>query len=67
MESVEANLRQARQVVETARQAAQDAVAGGELNVRRHPLQAAGAAAVVGIVVGGLLGFGAGWCARACR
>ena len=66
-EAIEENLRQAREVVETARQAAQHAVAGAELNVRRHPVQAAGAAAVVGFVIGGLLGLGAGWCARGRR
>jgi ElaB/YqjD/DUF883 family membrane-anchored ribosome-binding protein len=63
MESVEENLRQARRAVNTARHAAEDAVAEAELNIRRHPLQVVGAAAVVG----GLFGFGAGWFARTRR
>jgi ElaB/YqjD/DUF883 family membrane-anchored ribosome-binding protein len=67
MESVEENLRQARQVVDTARHVAGDAVNESELNIRRHPLQAVGAAVAVGVVIGGLFGFGAGWFARTRR
>jgi ElaB/YqjD/DUF883 family membrane-anchored ribosome-binding protein len=67
MESVGENLRQARRVVNTTRHAAEDAITEAELNVRRHPLQAVGGAVVVGAVVGGLLGFGAGWFARTRR
>jgi len=64
MESVEENLRQARQVIERARHAAQHAVADAELNVRRNPFFAVGAGAIAGVVVGGLLGFGVGWFTR---
>jgi ElaB/YqjD/DUF883 family membrane-anchored ribosome-binding protein len=64
IESVEDNLRQARQAVNTARHAAQDAMGEATQNIRRHPLRAVGAAAVVGVVAGALVGFGVGWCAR---
>lgn len=67
LESVEENLRAARRVVDTARHAAEGAVNETELNIRRYPLQAVGAAVVVGVMVGGLFGFGAGWFARTAR
>lgn len=67
MESVEEDLRRARRVVNTARHAAEDAVAEAALNVRRHPLQSVGGAAVIGAIVGGVLGFGAGRFARTRR
>ena len=67
MEAVEENVRQARRVVNTARHAAEDAVTEAALKVRRHPLQAVGAAVVVGAVTGALIGFGAGWFARRRR
>ena len=67
IESVEENLREARRVVDIARHVAGDAVAETELHIRRHPLHAVGAAVVVGAVIGGLLGFGAGWLARTRR
>ena len=67
MASVEENLRQARRVVDTARHAAKEAGSEVELNIRRHPLQAAGAAVVFGVIAGGLIGFGAGWFARSRR
>ena len=64
MDAVEENLRQARRVVTTARHAAEDAVTEAALNIRRHPLQAVGAAVVAGAVAGALAGFSAGWFAR---
>jgi len=64
IESVEENLRQARQAVNTARHAAQDAMGEATQNIRRHPLRAVGAAATAGLFAGVLVGFGAGWCAR---
>jgi ElaB/YqjD/DUF883 family membrane-anchored ribosome-binding protein len=67
IESVEENLRQTRRLAKTARHAAEDAVGEAALKVRRHPLQAVGAAVAVGIAVGGVFGFGAGWFARARR
>ena len=67
MPSVEENLRQTRRVVNTARHAVEDAVNEAELNIRRHPLQAVGAAVVVGVVVGVAFGFGAGWFSRTRR
>ena len=67
MESVDENLRQARRVVNTARHVAEDVVAEAELTIRRHPLQSVGAAAAVGAIVGGLIGFGAVWFARTRR
>jgi ElaB/YqjD/DUF883 family membrane-anchored ribosome-binding protein len=67
IESVEENLRQARRVVNTARHAAEGAAGEAELNIRRYPLQAVGAAIVVGVVVGSAFGFGVGWFARTRR
>ena len=67
MESVEENLRQARRVVDTARHAAAAAASEAESNIRRHPLRAVGAAGVLGVIGGGLIGFGAGWFARTRR
>jgi len=67
MESVEENLRQARRVVDTARHAAEQAVTDTELNIRRFPLQAVGAATVAGMIAGVLVGFGAGWLAGSRR
>lgn len=65
--ALEANLREARRVATTARNAAEDAAADAALAIRRHPLRVvAGAAAVTGIA-GVLVGFGAGWCARTRR
>jgi ElaB/YqjD/DUF883 family membrane-anchored ribosome-binding protein len=57
----EENLREARRAVTTVRHAAEDAIAEGELKIRRHPLRAVGAAVVAGAVGGALVGFGAGW------
>jgi ElaB/YqjD/DUF883 family membrane-anchored ribosome-binding protein len=60
-EAVDENLRQARRAVNTARYAAEDAVAQTLLNIRRQPLQAVGAAAAAGAVAGAMIGFGVGW------
>jgi ElaB/YqjD/DUF883 family membrane-anchored ribosome-binding protein len=67
MESVEDRLRQARRAANTARHAAEDAASEAALNIRRHPLTAVGAAAAVGALAGGLVGFGAGWFMRKRR
>jgi ElaB/YqjD/DUF883 family membrane-anchored ribosome-binding protein len=64
IESVEENLRQARQAVNTARHAAEDAMGEATQNIRRRPLRAVGAAAMAGVFVGALVGFGVGWVAR---
>lgn len=64
IESVEKNVRQAREAVNTARHAAEDAMGEAAQRVRRHPLRAVGGAAVVGVFAGALVGFGAGWFAR---
>lgn len=64
IESVEENLRQARQAVNTARHAAEDAMGEAAQRIRRHPLRTVGGAAMVGVFAGALVGLGAGWCAR---
>jgi ElaB/YqjD/DUF883 family membrane-anchored ribosome-binding protein len=64
IESVEENLRRAREAVNTARHAAKDATGEATQNIRRHPIRAVGAAAIAGLFAGALVGFGAGWCAR---
>jgi ElaB/YqjD/DUF883 family membrane-anchored ribosome-binding protein len=60
-EAVEENLRQARRAVTAARHTGEDAIEQTALNIRRHPLQAVGAAAVVGAVAGAVIGFSVGW------
>ena len=60
-EAVEENLRQARRAVTNARHTAENAVDQTTLNIRRHPLEAVGAAAVVGAAAGAVIGFGVGW------
>ena len=67
MDAIEGNMRQARRVVNAARRGAEDAVADAALHVRRHPLQAVGAAAIVGAITGALVGFGTGWLTRRSR
>jgi ElaB/YqjD/DUF883 family membrane-anchored ribosome-binding protein len=64
IESVEENLRQARQAVNTARHAAETAIGEATQDIRLHPLRAVGRAAMVGVLAGALVGFGAGWFAR---
>jgi ElaB/YqjD/DUF883 family membrane-anchored ribosome-binding protein len=64
IESVEENLRQARQAVDTARHAAEDAIGEATQDIRRHPLRAVGAAAIAGLCAGALVGFGVGWVAQ---
>jgi ElaB/YqjD/DUF883 family membrane-anchored ribosome-binding protein len=64
IESVEENLRQARQALNTARHAAEDAIGEATQDIMRHPLRAVGAAALAGLFAGTLVGFGAGWFAR---
>jgi ElaB/YqjD/DUF883 family membrane-anchored ribosome-binding protein len=66
-EALEQNLREVRRVATTTRHAAEDSVAEAALNIRRHPLRAVGGAAVVAGMAGVLIGFGAGWFARARR
>jgi hypothetical protein len=66
-EALEENLREVRRVAATARHAAEDAVAEAAVNIRRHPLRAFAGAAMVAGIAGMLVGFGAGWCARARR
>ena len=58
------DLRQARHAVNTARHATEDAMGEAAQNIRRHPFRAVGAAAVVGVVAGALVGFGVGRFAR---
>ena len=60
-EALEKNLRDVRRVAATTRYAAEDAVAGAALNIRRQPLRAVAGAAVVAGIAGLLVGFGAGW------
>lgn len=67
MESIEENVRQARQVIENARRTAASAMAEAELEVRREPLRAFGAAMMAGVMCGAVCGFGAGWFARGGR
>ena len=64
IESVEENLRQARQAVHTARHAAEDAMGEAAQRITHHPLRAVGGAAMAGVLAGALVGFGAGWFAR---
>jgi ElaB/YqjD/DUF883 family membrane-anchored ribosome-binding protein len=63
-ETFEEKLRDAQQRVRMARHGAEDAVAEAVLTIRRHPLRAVGAGAVIGAGVGALVGFAAGWFAR---
>ena len=60
-EAIADNVRHARRTLNTARHAAEDAVEQTALNIRRHPLPAIGAAAVVAAVAGAAIGFGVGW------
>ena len=64
IESVEEDLRRARDAVNTARHAAKDAIGESTQNIRRHPIRAVGAGAIAGLFAGALVGFGAGWFAR---
>ena len=64
IESVEENLRQARHAVNTARHATEEAMGEAAQNIRRHPLRVVGAAAMVGVFAGALVGFGVGRFAR---
>ena len=64
IESVEEDLRRAREAVNTARHAAKDAMGEATQNISRHPIRAVGAAAIAGLFAGALVGFGAGWFAR---
>ena len=64
IESVEQDLRQARDAMNTARHAAENAMGKAAQNIKRHPLRAVGAAAMVGVFAGVLVGLGAGWLAR---
>jgi ElaB/YqjD/DUF883 family membrane-anchored ribosome-binding protein len=66
-EALEENLREVRRVATTTRHAAEDAVADAALKIRRQPLRAVTGAAVVAGIAGMLVGFGAGWFARARR
>lgn len=60
LETIEENVRKARQAVLHTRHAAEDCVAGTALQVRRHPLSALAAAAGVGALGGCLIGFACG-------
>lgn len=65
LESFEDTMRKGRRTVAKARAAAEDAVAGASLEVRRHPLRAVGVAASAGLVTGCFIGFVAAWFIRA--
>lgn len=60
-ESVDNAVRAARRAVHGARAATEDFVDGTALEVRRHPLTAAGLAATGGLLAGCVFGFAAAW------
>ena len=60
-ESVEHAVRAARRAVNGARAATEDFVDGASLEVRRHPLTAAGIAATGGLLAGCVFGFAVAW------
>ena len=64
LESIEEDVRQARRSIVAGRHAAEDFVAEGALQVRRHPLSAIAVAGAAGALVGCMLGFALGWQAR---
>ena len=61
LESVADVVRQTRNTVADVRQATRDAAEHLELAARRRPLAAAGVAAAVGVVTGGVFAFALGW------
>ena len=61
LQSVADVVRQTRSTVADVRHATKDAAEHLELGARRRPLAAAGVAAAVGFVTGGVLAFALGW------
>jgi ElaB/YqjD/DUF883 family membrane-anchored ribosome-binding protein len=61
LESIEESVRQVRRSFVVQRHAAEDLVAEGALQVRRHPLSAVAVAGAAGALVGCMLGFALGW------
>jgi hypothetical protein len=66
-EVLEENLREVRHAVTAARHAAEDVAADAALTIRRHPLRAVAGGVIVAGLAGVVVGFGAGWFARAGR
>lgn len=60
-ESIDEGLRAAQRAAATARHAAEDAIDGAALAVRRHPLESVGVAAAVGALAGAALAAGLTW------
>lgn len=63
-DSVERTVRNARRVISEARQATGDFADGTADKVRQHPFASVGAAAVAGVVAGGVIGFAYAWLSR---
>ena len=61
---IEQTVEHGRRVVATGRQAAEDRVAAAAVQVRRHPLRVVAGAAVTAAVLGCVVGFAFGRCAR---
>jgi ElaB/YqjD/DUF883 family membrane-anchored ribosome-binding protein len=60
VETLEDRAREARRVILQRRYAAEDAIAGATLQVRRHPLSAVALATGIGTLAGMLIGFSIG-------
>jgi ElaB/YqjD/DUF883 family membrane-anchored ribosome-binding protein len=66
LDKLDETMREGRQVIVRGQHAAEDAAAAAALRVRQRPLSAVMIAIGAGALVGGLVGFGAGWVMR-CR
>ena len=61
IDAVQDQMRTARQTMTHGRHAAEDLIATGALQVRRHPLKSVALAGLAGALVGCLFGAALGW------
>ena len=61
LDTLDERMRQGRRALASGQHAAEDAATAATLVVRRRPLRAVMIAAGVGVLAGGVIGFGVGW------
>lgn len=61
VDAVQDNMRSARRAIAHGRHAAEDFIASGALQVRRHPLRSVAAAGLAGALLGCVFGLALGW------
>lgn len=61
LKGLEENMREAKRAILHGRRTAEDLVAAGALQVRRHPMRALAVAVGAGAFAGCLIGFAIGW------